>query len=188
MSHNPVNSLTYTILRVSSPGRNPPLHPFHFIHLLTYKIMAIQYKVIGRGEPGVAGGGQLQYYAAPKREREVTLRELVKEIQSRSSVTTADAYAVIENLLELIPKHMRNGRIVNLEQLGKFRVNLASKGHPSPDQVSVFSITGTKVIFWPSQEMKQNLAAIRFYKAPEKQKRQVKAKPAKGEAKLRAIG
>ncbi len=150
--------------------------------------MAIQYKVIGRGEPGVAGGGQLQYYAAPKREREVSLRQLVKEIASRSTVTTADAYAVIENLLELIPKHMRNGRIVNLEQLGKFRVNLCCKGHPSPDQVSASSITGTKVIFWPSQEMKDNLTAIRFYKAPERQKKVRKTNVTESDVKLRAMG
>lgn len=129
--------------------------------------MPIQYKVIGRGEPGVAGGGQIQYFAAPKRERETTLRELVKEIASRSTVTTADAYAVIENLLELIPKHMADGKIVNLEQLGKFRVNLASKAHSSPDEVSVYSITGTKVLFWPSREMRETLAKTRFYKAPE---------------------
>ena len=45
--------------------------------------MSILYKAIPRTEPGVVGGGEIKYYAGIVREREVTLREMVKEISSR---------------------------------------------------------------------------------------------------------
>ncbi len=126
--------------------------------------MSILYKVIGRTQPGVAGGGQIKYYAGIKREREVSLREMVKEIASRSTVTSADAMAVIENFLELIPKFLRNGRSVNLGQLGNFRVNISSKGYDTPEEVGNYSIKRNKISFLPSAEMRENMGAVKYTK------------------------
>ena len=129
--------------------------------------MSILYKAIGRTQPGVAGGGQIKYYAGIKREREVTLREMVKEISSRSTVTTADAMAVIENFLELVPKFLRNGRTVNLGQLGSFRVNISSKGYDTPDEVGNYSIKRNKISFLPSAEMRENMGTVKYTKYTE---------------------
>ena len=129
--------------------------------------MSILYKAIGRTQPGVAGGGEIKYYAGIKREREVTLREMVREISSRSTVTTADAMAVIENFLELIPKFLRNGRTVNLSQLGSFRVNISSKGYDTPDEVGNYSIKRNKISFLPSAEMRENMGTVRYTKYTE---------------------
>ena len=134
-------------------------------HILNFKVMSILYKVIGRTQPGVAGGGQIKYYAGIKREREVTLREMVKEISSRSTVTTADAFAVIENFLELVPKFLRNGRTVNLGQLGSFKVNISSKGYESPEDVGNYSIKRNKISFLPSGEMRESMAGVKYTKA-----------------------
>ncbi|CAD5258185.1 MULTISPECIES: HU family DNA-binding protein [unclassified Imperialibacter] len=124
-------------------------------------------KIIRRAEPGgrtpgVAGGGQVKFYAGIYREREATLRELVKEISSRSTVTTADAMAVIENFLELVPKFLRNGRTVNLGQLGRFSINISSKGYETPEEVGNFSIRKSKVLFTPSNEMRDELKTIKY--------------------------
>ncbi|MEQ9374026.1 MAG: HU family DNA-binding protein [Imperialibacter sp.] len=129
--------------------------------------MSILYKAIGRTQPGVAGGGQIKYYAGIKRGREVTLREMVKEISSRSTVTTADAMAVIENFLELVPKFLRNGRTVNLGQLGSFRVNISSKGYDTPDEVGNYSIKRNKISFLPSAEMRENMGTVKYTKYTE---------------------
>ncbi|MEQ9102146.1 MAG: HU family DNA-binding protein [Imperialibacter sp.] len=128
--------------------------------------MSVMYKIIRRAEPGVVGGGQIKFYAGIYREREATLRELVKEISSRSTVTTADAMAVIENFLELIPKFLRNGRTVNLGQLGRFSVNISSKGYETPEEVGNYSIVKSKVLFTPSDEMRDELKTIKYSRAP----------------------
>jgi len=129
--------------------------------------MSILYKIIGRTQPGVVGGGQIKYYAGIAREREVSLREMVREISSRSTVTTADAMAVIENFLELVPKFLRNGRTVNLGQLGSFRVNISSKGYDTPDEVGNYSIKRNKISFLPSAEMRENMGTVRYTKYTE---------------------
>ncbi len=131
--------------------------------------MSIQYRAIRRAEPGgrtpgVAGGGQHKYYAGIVREREVSLRKIVNQISSRSTVTTADAFAVIENFLTLLPEHLLEGRTVNLGQFGRFKMYLRSRGHETPEQVSIFSIKGTKMAFIPSQDLKDGMAAIKFSK------------------------
>lgn len=124
--------------------------------------MSIQYRAIRRAEPGVAGGGQHKYYAGIVRDREVSLRKIVNQISSRSTVTTADAFAVIENFLTLLPEHLLEGRNVNLGQFGRFKMYLRSRGHETPEQVSIFSIKGTKMAFIPSQEPKDALASVKF--------------------------
>jgi predicted histone-like DNA-binding protein len=126
--------------------------------------MSILYKAIPRTEPGVVGGGEIKYYAGIVREREVTLREMVKEISSRSTVTTADAMAVIENFLELVPKFLRSGRNVNMGQLGRFKVTIHSKGYKTPDEVGNYSIKRNKISFWPSMEMRENMGNVRYAK------------------------
>ena len=126
---------------------------------------SIQYRVIRRGQPGVAGGGDQKYYAFIKREREITLREIVKEIAGRSTLTTGDTMNVIENFLDMIPRYLRRGHPVDLGEFGNFRINLSSKGHDTPDKVSIFSIRGTRVLFTPAREMRFQLADLRFMKA-----------------------
>lgn len=126
---------------------------------------SILYRVIRRGQPGVAGGGDQKYYAFIKREREITLREIIEEIAGRSTMTKGDVMNAVENFLDLVPKYMRKGHVVNIGQLGTFRINLSSRGHETPEQVSVFSIRGTRVVFTPSAEMKTNLAQLKFMKA-----------------------
>ncbi len=126
---------------------------------------SILYRVIRRGQPGVAGGGEQKYYAFIKREREMTLREIVNDIASRSTLTTGDAMNAIENFLELVPKYLRRGHPVNLGDFGIFRMNLSSKGHESADQVTRYSVKGARVVFTPALEMKRNLAMLSYAKA-----------------------
>jgi predicted histone-like DNA-binding protein len=123
---------------------------------------SIQYKVIRRGQPGVAGGGEMKFYAFIKRDRVITLREIVQEVTARSTLTKGDALNAIENFLDLIPMYMRKGHVVDLGQLGNFRINLSSKGSEKPEQVSIFSIKGTKVLYTQSEEMKRQLAQLKF--------------------------
>ncbi|CAD5299629.1 MULTISPECIES: HU family DNA-binding protein [unclassified Imperialibacter] len=131
---------------------------------------AIPYSIIRRGQPGgrtpgVAGGGDQKYYAFVKRDRVISLREIIEEITAMSTLTKGDALNAVENFLDLIPKYVRKGHIVNLGQLGTFRINLSSKGSEKPEQVSIFSIKGTKVLYTQSEEMKRELAQLKFTRA-----------------------
>ena len=57
--------------------------------------MAIKYKVIKRGEPGVAGGGTKKFYASANVTGEKSLTGLMRDIEKMSTVSGADIRAVL---------------------------------------------------------------------------------------------
>ncbi|MEQ8533213.1 MAG: hypothetical protein RIB86_15265, partial [Imperialibacter sp.] len=64
---------------------------------------AIPYAIVRRGQPGVAGGGDQKYYAFVKRPAMISLREIIEDITSMSTLTKGDALNAMENFLDLIP-------------------------------------------------------------------------------------
>lgn len=56
--------------------------------------MAIKYKVIQRGQPGVTGGGDKKYYASANVTGTQTLEDLTELIELSSTVSGADIRAV----------------------------------------------------------------------------------------------
>ncbi len=126
--------------------------------------MSIQFKAIGRGRPGVVGGGEIKYYASIVRDRRVDLRRFITQISELNTVNTADVYAVLESFLQLTTRHLSQGRTVDLGQLGIFSISVKSKGEDSPEDVNRGSIKNYKVLFRPSLEMKENLNRVKFEK------------------------
>ena len=57
--------------------------------------MPIKFKVVQRGEPGIAGGGIKKYYASPNMSGEKTLDNLTRDIEKISTVSGADIRAVL---------------------------------------------------------------------------------------------
>jgi predicted histone-like DNA-binding protein len=126
---------------------------------------AIPYAIVRRGQLGEAGGGDQKYYAFVKRPAMISLREIIEDITSMSTLTKGDALNAVENFLDLIPKYVRKGHIVNLGQLGTFRINISSNGHDQPEKVTMHSVRGARVVFSPSAEMKMKLAELKFTRA-----------------------
>ncbi|MEQ9301601.1 MAG: HU family DNA-binding protein [Cyclobacteriaceae bacterium] len=126
--------------------------------------MSIMYKAIGRGQPGVAGGGDLKYYPTIVRERNVDFRRFIKQIAELNTVNTADVYAVIDSMLQLINRHLSQGRTVELGHFGNFSISLRTEGSETPEEVNRSKIKGTKILFRPSLEFKETLAGISYQK------------------------
>jgi len=126
--------------------------------------MSIQYKTIGRAQPGVVGGGETKYYPTIVRERNVDFRRFIKQISELNTVNTADVYAVIDSMLQLMTRHLSQGRTIELGHFGNFSINLKTSASDTPDGVSTSNIKGTKIIFRPSKELKDNIANVKFEK------------------------
>ncbi|CAD5252002.1 MULTISPECIES: HU family DNA-binding protein [unclassified Imperialibacter] len=126
--------------------------------------MSIQFKTVRRAEPGVVGGGQFKYYAAIERDRQVQMRQFIKAIWARSTVNMADVYAVIETFLQLIPEYLLDGRPIELGPLGKFSIGISSTGHLLPEEVNVYSIRNTRILFTPGNELKDQISLVKFVK------------------------
>ena len=126
--------------------------------------MAIKFKVIERGEPGVVGGGTKKYYAGPQMNGELDLDGLTKAIEKISTVSGADIRAVLYALVDVSVDNLGRGTIVRLGDLGSMRVSLSSQGEVSEEDVKATSVKSASVIFTPGSRIKATLDSLSFQK------------------------
>ncbi|HNX44491.1 MAG TPA: HU family DNA-binding protein [Bacteroidales bacterium] len=126
--------------------------------------MAIKFKVIEKGQPGVAGGGEKKFYASTVTNGELTLSGLTRLIEKSSTVSGADIRAVLYAMVDVMVDSMANGQIVRLGELGSLRVSLNSEGKATADEVNSSAIKNTRVIFSPGKEIKDMLKTLEFAK------------------------
>ncbi len=122
------------------------------------------YKSVPRSEPGVAGGGQVKYYAAIVRERPVGLRKFANAIARTSRLNTSDVFGVLETFLDNLHEYLEEGRIVRLGDLGSFTPSINSLGADTAEEVSKSSIVRFKVNFRPGLFLRKQLAQVEFNK------------------------
>ncbi len=126
--------------------------------------MAVKFKVIEKGQPGVAGGGTKKYYASSSATGELTLDKLTKRIEKNSTVSGADIRAVLYSMVEMMQESLEDGQIVRLGDLGSLKINVKSTGEDKADDVTANSIKGAKAVFTPSDRLKTILKTLKFEK------------------------
>lgn len=78
-----------------------------------------------------------KWYAHVVRQGELSLNEIERNIQNNCSVKRADVIAVITALQEEIEQGLKNGKVVNLGELGKFHLSIRSECVDRPEDFSV---------------------------------------------------
>ena len=126
--------------------------------------MPIKYTVIERGQPGVAGGGTKKYYATVKTDGEMSVDDLVKEIEKFSALSESDIRGVIIALENEIQKELVNGKIIRMDKLGSFYPSLSSEGADTPEKFNVSMIKGAKVNYRPGKRISDALQTATFTK------------------------
>ena len=97
--------------------------------------MSVKYKLIQRKDMSSdAGPGSKLYYAQAVSAGEMTLDELCEDIAESSTVTSADVKAVLDRLGWILSKNLKAGRIVQVGELGNFRMTLGSSGAPTIEE------------------------------------------------------
>jgi predicted histone-like DNA-binding protein len=127
--------------------------------------MAIKFKVIQKGYPGVAGGGEKKFYASTQSSGELTLNGLTKQIEKISTVSGADIRAVVYATVDVMKDALAAGQIVRLGELGSLRVSISSEGKATEEEVGGTSIRKAKVVFTPGQDLKDMLITLNYEKA-----------------------
>ncbi|MDR2146694.1 MAG: HU family DNA-binding protein [Tannerella sp.] len=102
--------------------------------------MSIKYKVISKGQPGIVGGGTQKYYATIVTDGEVTMDDLVKEIEKFSALSEPDIRGVVVALENSIQSKLADSKIVRLEKLGTFYPTLSSEGKATAEEVDAKSV------------------------------------------------
>ncbi len=127
--------------------------------------MALAYKIIQKGQPGVTGGGTKLNYASLVSGGEMTLENLTKILEKRSTVSGADLRAVVYGIVDAVKDSLEDGKIVRLGDLGSLRMSLKSKGEATEEDVTSFSIEGVKFIFTPGPMLKDMVKTLKYVKA-----------------------
>ncbi len=126
--------------------------------------MAIKYKIIARGQPGVKGGGTKKYYASANIAGERSLAELTDIIETISTVSGIDITAVLHSFVTTIPNYLKEGEIVRLGELGSLRVSISSKGMDTPQEVKASSVVNARVIFTPGKMLRDMIPELTYEK------------------------
>jgi predicted histone-like DNA-binding protein len=126
--------------------------------------MAIKFKAIEKGQPGVLGGGTKKFYASIVIDGEATVDEIVRDIEKFSSLSEPDIRGVIVALENVIQTKLSDGKIVRLEKLGSYYPSLSSKGENTPEEVTSASIKEVSINYRPGDRLKKVINEAGFKK------------------------
>ena len=113
----------------------------------------MKFKIIKRKNP--QDRSQEKYYPTPVYTDEIGVDELAEEISYATSMTPTDVKAVLEGLLNVMPKHLRRGVKIKLNRFGTFKVIFGGNGQENAEDVTAADIDGTRISFIGASEMKK---------------------------------
>ncbi|MDR2260529.1 MAG: HU family DNA-binding protein [Azoarcus sp.] len=122
--------------------------------------MAMNLKKIERVNP--ANREQKKWYLIKNKGRAIDLDEIAEDIQGRSSMTKGDILAVLSNLIQVLPAHLKKGDSVRLGGLGSFRLTITSNGADDAASLSTSDVKGARVVFVAGTELKRELTGISY--------------------------
>ncbi len=126
--------------------------------------MSVKFNVVERGKPGDTQAPK-KFYPSIVSSGKITEREVAKQASQRSTVSTADTLAVLENFLSIISEELARGNIVELGEFGSFWLRIESDGADVKEATSASQITNILPRFTPGKEFQQALDTISFEKA-----------------------
>lgn len=125
--------------------------------------MGIKWKTIQKALPKIVGGGQ-KYYATIQTDGEVTLDDLVREIEKFSALSEPDIRGVIVALENVIQNSLADSKIVRLERLGTFYPTLSSEGKDKAEELTQHSIKKVGVNYRPGARILSTMKNAGFKK------------------------
>lgn len=126
--------------------------------------MAIKYKVVEKAQPGVKGGGTKKWYANVVNDGEVTIDDLVKQIEKFSSLSEADIRGVIIALENVVQEALSQSKIVRLERLGSLYPTLSSNGVDTEKEFNANQIKSIGVNYRAGNRIIEAMKAAGFEK------------------------
>ena len=105
-----------------------------------------------------------KFYASKVTRSTVSMRELSKDIAEMSTVSIVDVTAVIESMLQLLPKYLTAGDIVHLGDFGIFNLRISSGGADAEEDFDKSLIRGVKIGFRAGKELNKALKTVTYEK------------------------
>lgn len=111
-----------------------------------------------------------RYYATSKSSGRLNARQLAELISRETMLGSVETLAVLEALMNAVPRLLAQGQIVDLGEFGSFWVSLRSNGAESPEAFNASMIKGAKINFRPGKEFNKHLSALKYHRASSNKK------------------
>lgn len=105
-------------------------------------------------------------YAKAQISRELTLKELSRRVAGQTTVSRADVTAVLIATVENMIDGLHAGEQVDFGDLGKFRLQINSRGAESAEKFTAANITGVSIQFVPGEDLKSIFTGLVFNPVP----------------------
>lgn len=105
-----------------------------------------------------------RFYANAVSNGVMTMDEWAEQIAARCTIKEADVVGIMKAFAEAFSEALLDGYIVDLDQIGKFRLTCTSKGTDTYDDFNSYKIQGINVRYTPAKKLKEALNAISFNK------------------------
>lgn len=133
--------------------------------------MAQGYKVVMKKNlSSKEGEPEQKAYAIAKYNGNTGMDTLCMMIGARSSMSSANVKAVLDNLNFVLDMELKAGRIVQLGEFGNFRLSLSSGGAESRDAFSPAMLKKAKILFTPGKSLRETAGSVGFTSMDEKKK------------------
>mgnify|MGYP002152785194 CR=1 FL=1 len=117
----------------------------------------LRYRITKR--KNTIGGKKDQYIMQAVHTGVVTFDEIWKKAGERCSLTSGDVKHAAIEIAEIYQKHLADGRIVDLGDLGRYKIGFQCKAEDHPKKLTKKSIKKFHLNFQPSKALKQMLKA-----------------------------
>lgn len=124
--------------------------------------MALPFKKVKRKILNGPDEGQEKYYAVAKANGVSSLEKMCDLISARSTVSSADVKGVLDSLNWAMDLELKSGQIVQLGELGNFRLSLSSEGTESQKELTADKIKGARIIFTPGSALQTTRRNVTF--------------------------
>ena len=124
--------------------------------------MAINYS-LAKMSPKVGEKADGKFYARAQVNSTTSLKQFSQLIASQTTVSRADVSAVLISSVENLVMELQRGNQVEFGDLGKFRLQLTSKGaDKASDFNAAINITGVHIQFIPGEDLNAMFDKLEF--------------------------
>lgn len=102
------------------------------------------------------------HYARAQYDGVTSLDDMARMVEKISAVSIGDVLSVLNTLGMLVSAELANGRIVDLGDLGRFRLSLRAKGMLEAEKVTHETIQATRVVFVPGPAIRHKQRSLSF--------------------------
>lgn len=124
--------------------------------------MALKFRKVKRKVLNGPEKDSEKYYAMAKTTGVTDMNKICKLISSRSTVSSADVKGVLDSLNWAMDLELSSGQVVQLGELGNFRLSLSSEGTDTEKELDANKIKRARIIFSPGAALRNTCSETTF--------------------------